>query len=217
MATAAVFIALGGGAYALSGIPDRGGTFHGCVSRKTGLLRVVKSAKSCRKARRHGRHKDLGEFAVSWGQQGPRGVPGTNGTDASVNGVAARGDLTGTYPAPTIAPPEPWHVVGDPGQPAFQHSCSNNGTTTEFYKDREGVVHLQGRYHGCSSAGEVAFQLPPGYRPAADATLQFPLASSGTGAVVAVDGSNTSATQTGSVACGGTDCYLNGITFRAES
>ena len=40
MATGAMFIALGGGAYALSGVPDRGGVYHGCVA-KSGALRVV--------------------------------------------------------------------------------------------------------------------------------------------------------------------------------
>src|SRR5207302_5117398 len=83
MATVAVFLALGGGAYALSGIPDRGGVFHGCVSNATGILRVVKSTSSCQKAktlRRNGKRVRLrGEFAVSWNQQGPRGVTGPMG------------------------------------------------------------------------------------------------------------------------------------------
>lgn len=79
MATGAMFVALGGGAYALSGIPDGGGVFHGCVSNSTGALRVVNSASSCHKAVRHGRHRNPGEFAVSWNQQGPRGPQGTQG------------------------------------------------------------------------------------------------------------------------------------------
>jgi hypothetical protein len=79
MATGAVFVALGGGAYALGGIPDGGGVFHGCVSNSTGVLRVVKSAGSCHKAARHGRHRNPGEFAVSWNQQGPRGLQGVQG------------------------------------------------------------------------------------------------------------------------------------------
>jgi hypothetical protein len=82
MATVAVFLALGGGAYALSGIPDRGGVFHGCVS-NAGGLRVVKSAGDCRRAktvRRNGRRVRVpGELAVSWNQQGPRGLQGLQG------------------------------------------------------------------------------------------------------------------------------------------
>ena len=50
VATGALFLALGGGAYALSGVPDRSGVFHGCVS-TSGALRVVTKASSCRKAR----------------------------------------------------------------------------------------------------------------------------------------------------------------------
>src|SRR5690349_3849235 len=62
MATVAVFLALGGGAYALSGIPDRSGTFRGCASNATGALRVVKSASSCQKPKtvlRHGKRVRL--------------------------------------------------------------------------------------------------------------------------------------------------------------
>ena len=93
MATVAVFLALGGGAYALSGIPDRSGIFHGCVSNATGLLRVVKSASSCQKpktVRRHGKRVHLrGEFAVSWNQPGPLGRQGAQGNQGS---QGAQGD-----------------------------------------------------------------------------------------------------------------------------
>jgi hypothetical protein len=82
-ATAALFLALGGGAYALSGIPDRAGVYHGCVNPKAGGLRVVKSASSCRKTktiRRGRRHVRVrGESAIAWNQKGPRGLRGTPG------------------------------------------------------------------------------------------------------------------------------------------
>jgi hypothetical protein len=90
VATGALFVALGGGAYALSGVPDSGGVFHGCVSKKTGGLRVVASARSCHATkRRHGRVVDPGEFAVAWNQ---KGQPGTNGSNGS-NGIqGVKGD-----------------------------------------------------------------------------------------------------------------------------
>jgi hypothetical protein len=98
MATVAVFLALGGGAYALTGIPDRGGVYHACVDPKAGALRVVKTARSCRKTKtvRRGtrRVRILGESAIAWNQQGPRGatgqgVPGQNGAPGAPGSALA--------------------------------------------------------------------------------------------------------------------------------
>ena len=83
MSTVAVFLAVGGGAYAVSGIPDPGGVFHGCVSNKTGVLRVVRSANSCHKATGRGSHRNPGEFAVSWNQRGQAGPQGPTGLQGS--------------------------------------------------------------------------------------------------------------------------------------
>jgi hypothetical protein len=119
---------------------------------------------------------------------------------------------------PAALAPEPWHEVGTADQPAFQHSCTNADPTSHtvaYYKDREGVVHLKGMYDSCASNGEQAFQLPPGYRP--KDLAQFPLAGSGPGAAVAIWGTVGSSTIDGGVACGGSQCLLDGITFRAGS
>src|SRR5205814_8991955 len=79
MATVAVFLALGGGAYALTGIPDRGGVYHGCASNANGVWRVGKSATSCHKAKGRGKRRNPGEVAGAWDQQGPRGIHGLQG------------------------------------------------------------------------------------------------------------------------------------------
>ena len=109
VASGALFVALGGGAYALTGVPDAGGEFHGCVSNRTGVLRVVKSASLCHKATGRGRHRNLGEFAVAWNQtgrpgsngingaKGPPGANGTNGTNGT-NGATKVTIRTATGP-----------------------------------------------------------------------------------------------------------------------
>jgi hypothetical protein len=93
MATGAMFVALGGGAYALSGVPDGGGVFHGCVA-TSGALRVVARASLCRKAKtvkRGNRHVRIpAESAISWNRQGQPGVNGVNG----INGANGATNVT---------------------------------------------------------------------------------------------------------------------------
>jgi hypothetical protein len=96
MSTLAVFIALGGGAYAaLGGIPDGSGVFHGCVDTKTGALRVVASTKSCRRARtvtHNGKKVQLrGELAISWNQKGTDGMTGAAGAPGSPGPAGIQG------------------------------------------------------------------------------------------------------------------------------
>ena len=117
MATGAMFVALGGGAYALTGIPDRSGSYHGCVG-TTGALRVVTKASSCRKTRTVKRGKRRvripGESAIAWNQQGPAGVQGVQGIQggagkAGATNVTVRqsavgtGDVTATCNAGELA------------------------------------------------------------------------------------------------------------------
>ncbi len=48
MATAALFLALGGGAFAATGgLKSKPGVIHGCVSKRTHVLRVLKAGRKC--------------------------------------------------------------------------------------------------------------------------------------------------------------------------
>jgi hypothetical protein len=82
----ALCIALGGGSFAaISRIADSAGLIHACVNRRTGAVRIVRSARSC-KARRSG-NSEASEFAISWNKQGPpgqQGLPGPTGQGGQI-------------------------------------------------------------------------------------------------------------------------------------
>jgi hypothetical protein len=83
MATAAVFLALGGGAYAaVSSIPGPDDVIHGCYRTRTGGLRVVAATRRCTK----------GEKAIAFNQRGVPGPPGTTGGAGAPGIPGARGD-----------------------------------------------------------------------------------------------------------------------------
>jgi hypothetical protein len=213
IATLALFLALGGGAFAATSLIGSDGKIRGCVS-KTRQLTVVKPGKKCAK----------GTTAIAWNQKGNKGDPGPSTG-------AASGDLQGNYPGPTLRPPEGWHEVGAPGEPGFQHSWTNSTPTVAFYKDREGVVHLRGEAE-MGDHNATIFQLPAGYRPASGEVLFFAVVCGCTGTDstggtfvlntgrLAIDGPGVFPGGDGSVGLGtpGTGpVHLDGITFRAAS
>lgn len=71
-----------------SSIPDKNGTFHACVLKRNGLLRLVTGNTPCRQSK-------SGEFVTSWDRTGPAG-PST--------GPAGGCPFAGRYPNPQLDP-----------------------------------------------------------------------------------------------------------------
>jgi hypothetical protein len=85
----AVGILVGLAGIAVAAIPDSGGVIHGCYHKHGGELRVVDSAKDCRRS----------EKSIAWNQKGPAGPPGQAG-----KGIVAR--PTGSSPVVSKQYPE---------------------------------------------------------------------------------------------------------------
>lgn len=165
MATVAVFIALGGAAYA-AGLPKnsvgtkqlknnavtaakiKNGTITGSKINLT-TLGTVPSA-------------DTATTATS-------ADTATNANNAKTAATAENSNTLGGTPASGYAKVqlEPLHVIGATGQPAFENGCEAFGIGFQppaFYKDPFGVVHLLGDFHHCTMDDEM-FKLPSGFRP----------------------------------------------------
>ncbi|HVQ59159.1 MAG TPA: hypothetical protein VMS60_09680 [Solirubrobacterales bacterium] len=134
----------------------------------------------------------------------------TNATHANV------ADLANSLPLPGL------HVIGAPGEPGFLEGAQNvpSGgpiaiTPASFFKDHDGVVHLEGFV--LPGSGPLLFSLPPGYRPASGRLVVFQQSEN----TVVAFGSNTfSGGQdlSGTVLVSEPEVTsLTGLTFRAES
>ncbi|MGZ3318688.1 MAG: hypothetical protein ACXU95_15495 [Isosphaeraceae bacterium] len=149
-------------------------------------------------------------------------------TGAQIN-VSTLGAVPSAQMASALAPAEGWHVVGAPGEPGFigawkAESSSPTLESVAFYKDHEGIVHLRGVATGGMASGAV-FQLPPSFRTASAKIFSFPVPCSGTAGTcssinlgsIFIAGSGLSGEGELLVAPGTTELSLDSISFRAES
>jgi hypothetical protein len=151
--------------------------------------------------------------------------------EAVTGGKINEGTL-GTVPSASVAnglaPLEAPHLVGTPGEPAFESESSNvnpgeagpfSFNPVGFYKDHEGIVHLQGlaKVGKASSGPATVFALPAGFRPGSGRVLFLPQGGSLT--IIAGSNVNISCFDISGKVLGEEEgaVLLDGITFRAES
>ncbi len=148
----------------------------------------------------------------------------------AVTGAKVNESTLGTVPSANLAnslsPPEAVHIVGAPGEPAFENGSHNFGSTgpftlnsVGFWKDHEGVVHLQGIAETGKSSPSFVFTLPPGFRPASGKTIIIEqIQEAGAfifGGNINLEGFDLSGKVLGLET--ESPVVLDGVTFRAES
>ncbi|MGN6663509.1 MAG: hypothetical protein ACTHK6_04790 [Solirubrobacterales bacterium] len=147
----------------------------------------------------------------------------------AVTGAKVNESTLGTVPSAGVAnalsPMEATHIVGAPGEPPFENGSHNLGSTgpfnlnpVGFYKDHEGVVHLQGIAETGKTPPAFVFTLPPGFRPAAGKTVIFEQVTEAA-AFIFGSGVNVEGFDLSGKILGASEgpVVLDGITFRAES
>jgi hypothetical protein len=148
----------------------------------------------------------------------------------AVTGAKVNESTLGTVPSANVAnsltPPEAVHFVGTPGEPPFESGAHNfpgsppiTFGSVGFYKDHEGIVHLQGIAETGNISPTFVFTLPPGFRPAAGKTFVAEQVKEAAAYIFGGSQSFEGIDLSGKVFGLETEnpVVLDGITFRAES
>jgi len=221
VSTICLFILLGGGAYAAIKLPKN----------SVGTRQIKKNSVTAAK---------LKENAVTTAKIKDEAVTAAKIMRGTLTGTQVQASTLGPVPlaesaktaavASSLAPSEPWHQVGAPGEPGFLNDWENVGTATPtaaFYKDKVGTVHLRGEVKGPPATSDKAiFVLPPGFRPTATVDFAFTgyciagefCGPSFTERIDVVGGDYENPEMSGQVRAGPAKLVsLNAIAFRAES
>jgi hypothetical protein len=194
MATIAVFIALGGASYAAFKLPKNSVGSRQLRKNSVTMAKIKKNAVNGTKVKDHS----------------------LSGADINLGKLGAVPRATSADTASTLSPPEAVHLVGTAGEPPFENGSTNFGSegsltfsSVGFYKDHEGIVHLEGFAKVDSGPAFVSvFTLPPGYRPGPGGARAFEEFDELL-TIIGADG-KVMAKEKGVAA-------LEGIAFRAES
>jgi hypothetical protein len=172
--------------------------------------------------------KQIKNQAVTAAKIKKQTITGTQVNLAKLGTVPSATSATTASTANALSPLEPMHVVNAAGEPPFEGGSINFSAPTvsglppaSFYKDHEGIVHLEGFVQvgkeGTFSNLVPIFTLPPGLRPANGVVQIF---STGPESAVLIGGTNAS--YEGHSVSGGVfgekekPAVLSGITYRAQ-
>jgi hypothetical protein len=209
MSTIAIFLVLGGATALAAGL----------AKNSVGTKQLKKNAVTAAKIKKN---------AVTTAKIKKNAVTTPKIKNDTVTGAKINEATLGTVPSATLAnslsPLEATHIVGNPGEPGFENGSSNfpgegglGFNPVGFYKDHEGIVHLQ----GIAKAGPtlpIIFTLPPGFRPATGKLILLePIDERAT--IVAGSGVSSGGIDLSGKVLGTSEeaVVLDGITYRAES